>query len=77
MTINNSIDSTNNRHHVSILHQKLKEITGDVRILFMTAFDVPGNLLDSMPNINDSDIIRKPIEEERFIIKIKTAKNLE
>ncbi len=45
--------------------------------LFMTAFEVPGNLLDSMPNINESDIIRKPIEEERFINKIKTAVNLE
>jgi CheY-like chemotaxis protein len=59
------------------LYQKLKEIKGDVRILFMTAFEVPGNLLDSMPNINESDIIRKPIEEERFINKIKTAVNLE
>jgi CheY-like chemotaxis protein len=59
------------------LYQKLKEIKGDIRILFMTAFEVPGNLLDSMPNINESDIIRKPIEEERFINKIKTAVNLE
>ena len=59
------------------LYQKLKEIKGDIRILFMTAFEVPGNLLDSMPNINESDIIRKPIEEERLIIKIKTTVNLE
>jgi CheY-like chemotaxis protein len=59
------------------LYQKLKEIKGDIRVLFMTAFEVPGNLLDSMPNINESDIIRKPIEEERFINKIKTAVNLE
>jgi CheY-like chemotaxis protein len=59
------------------LYQKLKQIKGDIRVLFMTAFEVPGNLLDSMPNINESDIIRKPIEEERFINKIKTAVNLE
>jgi CheY-like chemotaxis protein len=59
------------------LYQKLKEIRRDIRVLFMTAFEVPGNLLDSMPNINESDIIRKPIEEERFINKIKTAINLE
>jgi CheY-like chemotaxis protein len=58
------------------LYQKLKQIKGDIRVLFMTAFEVPGNLLDSMPNINESDIIRKPIEEERFIDKIKTAVNL-
>ena len=59
------------------LYQKLKEIKGEIRILLMTAFEVPGILLDSMPNINESDIIRKPIEEEGFINKIKTAVNLE
>ena len=59
------------------LYQRLKEIKGDIRVLFMTAFEVPGNLLDSMPNIDENDIIRKPIEEERFIDKIKTAINLE
>ena len=30
-----------------------------------------------MPNINENDIIRKPVEEERFIDKIKPAVNLE
>ena len=59
------------------LYQKLKEIKRDIRVLFMTAFEVPGNLLDSMPNINENDIIRKPIEEQRFINRIKTAVNLE
>lgn len=59
------------------LYQRLKEIKRDIRVLFMTAFEVPGNLLESMPNINESDIIRKPIEEQRFINKIKTAVNLE
>jgi len=59
------------------LYQKLKEIKKDIRVLFMTAFEVPGNLLDSMPNIDESDIIRKPVEEQRFLNKIKTAVNLE
>ena len=59
------------------LYTKLKEIKRDIRVLFMTAFEVSGNLLDSMPNIDECDVIRKPIEEERFINKIKTAVNLE
>ena len=59
------------------LYQKLKEIKRDIRVSFMTAFEIICNLLDSMPNINESDIIRKPIEEQRFINKIKTAVNLE
>lgn len=58
------------------LYQKLKEINTDVRVLFMTAFEVPGNLLDTLPSIKDSDIIRKPIEEEHFVNRIKTAVSL-
>ena len=58
------------------LYQKLREINSDVRVLFMTAFDVPVNLHDSMPNIKDSDIIKKPIEEEHFVNRIKNAINL-
>lgn len=58
------------------LYQKLKEINTDVRVLFMTAFEVPGNLQDTLPSIKDSDIIRKPIEEEHFVNRIKTAVSL-
>jgi hypothetical protein len=38
---------------------------------------VPGNLLDTMPAINESDIIKKPIEEEHFVSRIKKAIKLE
>jgi CheY-like chemotaxis protein len=58
------------------LYEKLMEINTDIRVLFMTAFDVPGSLPDKMPNIKDSDIIRKPIEEEHFVNKIKKVINL-
>lgn len=59
------------------LYQKLREINSDIRVLFMTAFDVPDNLNDTMPNVKDSDIIKKPIEEEHFVNRIKNAINLE
>lgn len=59
------------------LYQKLKEINTGIRVIFMTAFDVPGNFLDDMPPIKDSDIIKKPIEEEHFVSRIKKAINLE
>jgi CheY-like chemotaxis protein len=59
------------------LYQKLREINIDIRVIFMTAFDVPGNLLDTMPAINESDIIKKPIEEEHFVSRIKKAIKLE
>lgn len=59
------------------LYQKLKEINTDISVLFMTAFEVSGNLLDTLPSIEDSDIIRKPIEVEHFVNRIKTAIRLE
>lgn len=52
-------------------YQELKEINSDIRVIFMTAFDVPGNLADTMPAIKESDIIKKPIEEEHFVNKIR------
>jgi CheY-like chemotaxis protein len=59
------------------LYEKLKEINRDVRVLFMTAFEIGAKQLDTMPNLHESDIIRKPIEEERFVSMIKKAVNIE
>ena len=59
------------------LYQKLREINTDVRVIFMTAFDVPGNLPDTIPAIKETDIIKKPIEEEHFVNRIKKAIKLE
>jgi DNA-binding NtrC family response regulator len=58
------------------LYEKLKEIKRDVRVLFMTAFEIGTNQLDSMPSIHESDIIRKPIEEESFVSMVKRAVNI-
>jgi CheY-like chemotaxis protein len=58
------------------LYEKLKEIKRDVRVLFMTAFEIGTNQLDSMPRIHESDIIRKPIEEESFVSMVKRAVNI-
>jgi CheY-like chemotaxis protein len=58
------------------LYEKLKEIKSDVRVLFMTAFEIGANQLDSMPSIHESDIIRKPIEEESFVSTVKRAVNI-
>jgi CheY-like chemotaxis protein len=54
------------------LYQKLKEINTGIKVILMTAFDVPDNLSDTMPTIK-VDIIKKPIEEERFVNKVREA----
>ena len=56
------------------LYQKLREINTDVRVIFMTAFDVPGNLPHT---IKETDIIKKPIEGEHFVSRIKKVIKLE
>jgi FixJ family two-component response regulator len=55
------------------LYQKLREINTGIKVIFMTAFDVPGNLSDTVPTIKESDIIKKPIEEEHFVNKVREA----
>lgn len=57
------------------LYQKLKESKTDIKVLFTTAFEVNGYMLDAIPDIKDSDIISKPVEEEVFVDRIKTAIN--
>jgi CheY-like chemotaxis protein len=57
-------------------YQKLREINTGIKVIFMTAFDVPGNLSDTMPTIK-VDIIKKPIEEERFVNKVREALRME
>ena len=57
------------------LYQKLKESKTDIKVLFTTAFEVNGYMLDAIPDIKDSDIISKPVEEEDFVDRIKTAIN--
>jgi len=52
------------------LYSKLKEINTDIRVLFTTALETTDNIWDRIPEIKDSDIIRKPIEEEHFVNRI-------
>ncbi len=57
------------------LYHKLRAINPYAKILLISALDVVHELIESVPGINMKEIIRKPIEPEDFILKIKSIIN--
>ncbi|MDQ3083914.1 MAG: response regulator [Thermoproteota archaeon] len=57
------------------LYRKLRAINPYAKILLISALDVVHELIESIPGINMKEIIRKPIEPEDFILKIKSIIN--
>jgi len=57
------------------LYYKLRAINPYAKILLISALDVVHELIESIPGINMKEIIRKPIEPEDFILKIKSTIN--
>ena len=57
------------------LYRKLRAINPHAKILLVSALDVVHELIESIPGINMKEIIRKPIEPEDFILKIKSTIN--
>ena len=57
------------------LYHKLRAINPYAKILLISALDVVHELIESIPEINMKEIIRKPIEPEDFILKIKSTIN--
>jgi len=57
------------------LYHKLRAINPYAKILLISALDVVHELIESVPGINTKEIIRKPIEPEDFILKIKSIVN--
>jgi len=57
------------------LYRKLRAINPHAKILLVSALDVVHELIESIPGINMKEIVRKPIEPEDFILKIKSTIN--
>ena len=54
------------------LYYKFKAINPYIKILLVSSLDLVQELVDSMPEINLNDIIKKPIQAEDFILKVKS-----
>lgn len=53
------------------LFYMFKAIDPCIKILFITALDLVGEFVEALPDINMSEIARKPLSEEQFISIIK------
>ena len=48
------------------LHHQIKAIDPTIKILFVTALDILGELLSIFPGISKEQILRKPIDKNLF-----------
>jgi two-component system, OmpR family, response regulator ChvI len=56
------------------LYYRLKAINPKIKVLFVTALDAAQEMVSTLPNIRlDDVIIRKPVDIEQFLYKVKAA----
>ena len=67
-------------HHIRMpnlngiqLYYRLKAINPKIKILFVSALDAPQEMISILPGIGFDDVIRKPVDIEQFLFKVKTA----
>jgi DNA-binding response OmpR family regulator len=53
------------------LYYRLKAINPDVKVLFVSALDVAQEMVSILPGVELDDIIKKPVEKEQFLYKVK------
>jgi CheY-like chemotaxis protein/class 3 adenylate cyclase len=54
------------------LYKQIKVLNSDTKVLFLSALDVVQEIMIVYPGLQTSDIIRKPIDPDSFISKIKS-----
>jgi DNA-binding response OmpR family regulator len=56
------------------LYYKLKAINMTIKIIFVSAIDAADELISMLPDVRvDHDIIRKPVDRENLVNKIKAV----
>src|SRR6478672_2397262 len=54
------------------LYKQIKVLNSDTKVLFLSALDVLKEIMIVSPDMNSTNIIRKPIDPDSFISKIKS-----
>ncbi len=54
------------------LYYRIKAINPHANILFISALDIVQELLDAIPGMQAHEIMKKPVESEDFILKVKS-----
>jgi two-component system response regulator ChvI len=55
------------------LYYRLKSINPNIKILFVSALDAAQEMVSVLPDMGLDDIIRKPVDNEQFLSKVKAA----
>jgi DNA-binding response OmpR family regulator len=53
------------------LYYRLKAINPNIKILFVSALDAAQEMISILPGVELDDIIRKPVDSEQFLSKVK------
>jgi two-component system, OmpR family, response regulator ChvI len=53
------------------LYYRLKAINPNIKILFVSALDAAQEMVSILPSIGIDDVIRKPVDSEQFLSKVK------
>jgi two-component system, OmpR family, response regulator ChvI len=55
------------------LYYKLKAINPNVKVLFLSALDAAEEMVSILSDVKLDDVIRKPVEQDRFLNKLKAV----
>jgi two-component system response regulator ChvI len=55
------------------LYYRLKAINMSLKIMFVSALDAAEELISVLPDIKNTDIIKKPVDEEHFLHSVRAA----
>ncbi|HZD36287.1 MAG TPA: response regulator [Nitrososphaeraceae archaeon] len=55
------------------LYLKVKAISPDTKVLFITALDAVDELVSILPEVEANDIMRKPVESKHFLSEVRAA----
>lgn len=58
---------------VSSFIRKSGAISPDTKVLFITALNAVNELVSTLPDVGVHDILRKPVESEHFLSKVRVA----
>ena len=55
------------------LYYRLKAINPNIKILFLSALDAANEMISILPDVKLDDVIRKPVEQDQFLNKLKAV----
>jgi two-component system, OmpR family, response regulator ChvI len=55
------------------LYYRLKAMNMSIKVLFVSALDAAAEIISILPDVRQSDIIRKPVDQEHFVNAVKAV----